>query len=318
MTPLESGTRASLRGLHVVSARVAFVTGSGGTVLRTTDGGRTFEARSVPDAGNLDFRSVVARDSTSVLVASAGTPARVYRSFDGGERFEVVHEDAHPDAFFDSLAIGTGDAIWLFGDPRAGGHLVLREGRAFGDSFTEHGHRLPQPREGEAGFAASNGCITVDAEGRPAVVTSGVTAPPRFLRLGGNAGEVIVCELPLAHGAPGRGAFAVAEDESAIVVVGGDYLAPTDIEGVGAFSHDGGRTFEPARGLRGYRSGVSAVPGRPGTFVAIGPTGGEISTDGGRTFFPVEGLSGHAIDMALGGIGFASGSEGRILRVVLP
>lgn len=36
-----SGTVASLRGLHVVDADVAWASGSGGTYLRTTDGGVT-------------------------------------------------------------------------------------------------------------------------------------------------------------------------------------------------------------------------------------------------------------------------------------
>jgi len=36
-----SGTVASLRGLHVVDADVAWASGSGGTYSRTTDGGVT-------------------------------------------------------------------------------------------------------------------------------------------------------------------------------------------------------------------------------------------------------------------------------------
>src|SRR5947209_7804604 len=57
-TPQRSNTTADLRGVSAVSARVAWASGTGGTVLRTTDGGRTWRADTVPGAGALDFRDV--------------------------------------------------------------------------------------------------------------------------------------------------------------------------------------------------------------------------------------------------------------------
>ena len=319
VTELQSGVRASLRGLHVVSASVAFVSGTGGTLLRTTDAGRSWQPLVIAGAQRLDFRSVAARTSTAIVVASAGRPARVYRSLDG-ERFDLVHEDEHEGAFFDSVALGVDEDLWLFGDPQDGA-FVLRRGLRFGTTFVDHGHRLPTPRPGEAGFAASNACLEVDAAGAALIVTTGATAAPRFLRYDPEApiaARVLATDLPLAHGKASRGAFAVARDETAIVVVGGDYQAPDAREGCGAYSHDGGKSFTVARGLRGYRSGVSAVPGRPGTFVAIGPLGAEISQDGGRTFVPLPELRGNAVTFAGAGIGYACGSDGRVYRVLLP
>ena len=42
---LETGSDAQFRGLAPVSRHVAWVSGTEGTVLRTTDGGRTLEGR---------------------------------------------------------------------------------------------------------------------------------------------------------------------------------------------------------------------------------------------------------------------------------
>src|SRR4051812_1830883 len=50
-----TGSPARLRGLAPVSARTAWVSGSGGTVLRTTDGGRTWADVSPPDAAGLEL-----------------------------------------------------------------------------------------------------------------------------------------------------------------------------------------------------------------------------------------------------------------------
>ena len=47
-TPQESGTTARLRSLSVVGRDVAWASGSGGTVLRTTDGGASWSRRPVP------------------------------------------------------------------------------------------------------------------------------------------------------------------------------------------------------------------------------------------------------------------------------
>ena len=57
----ESHSTASLRGIHAVSKDVAWASGSGGTVLRTVDGGAHWMTCAVPDgakdgAEKLDFR----------------------------------------------------------------------------------------------------------------------------------------------------------------------------------------------------------------------------------------------------------------------
>jgi photosystem II stability/assembly factor-like uncharacterized protein len=45
-----SGTTAGLRGIDSVDGRVAWASGTGGTVLKTTDGGARWTQCAVPDA----------------------------------------------------------------------------------------------------------------------------------------------------------------------------------------------------------------------------------------------------------------------------
>ena len=59
----QSGTTANLRGIESVGKWIAWASGTGGTVLRTVDGGKTWEQCAVPPAAEkLDFRGVRAFD----------------------------------------------------------------------------------------------------------------------------------------------------------------------------------------------------------------------------------------------------------------
>src|SRR6202030_3928932 len=60
-----------LRGVSAVSQKIAWASGTHGTYLRTTDGGRHWLAAQVPDAAALDFRAVVAFSAAAAFLMSA-------------------------------------------------------------------------------------------------------------------------------------------------------------------------------------------------------------------------------------------------------
>src|SRR2546423_7963268 len=82
-TMQSSGVTARLRGVSAVSERVAWASGSGSTVLRTTDGGMRWERLSVT-TDVLDFRDIDAVDMQTVyLLATGNGPAsRIYKTTD--------------------------------------------------------------------------------------------------------------------------------------------------------------------------------------------------------------------------------------------
>src|SRR5271170_7261026 len=88
----ESGTTASLRGISAVNARVAWASGSGGTYLKTLDGGTTWVTAKVPGASDVDFRAVRAFDDKTAFLLSIGNgeKSRIYRTQDGGERWQLM------------------------------------------------------------------------------------------------------------------------------------------------------------------------------------------------------------------------------------
>ncbi|MGH7565319.1 MAG: hypothetical protein ACREK2_00665, partial [Gemmatimonadota bacterium] len=62
LTPQRSGTVAQIIGLDAADERIAWAAGAGGTWVRTTDGGATWETGVVAGAESLQFRDVHAVD----------------------------------------------------------------------------------------------------------------------------------------------------------------------------------------------------------------------------------------------------------------
>ena len=87
--PQESGTNAGFRGLSAVSDQVAWASGSAGTVIRTIDGGQTWEDVSVPETDTLQYRDIEAFDANTAIILSAGSPAKIFKTEDGGKTWTI-------------------------------------------------------------------------------------------------------------------------------------------------------------------------------------------------------------------------------------
>jgi len=106
-----SGTTAGLRGIDSVDGTVAWASGTGGTVLRTTDGGDHWTRCATPDAAKdgatLDFRGIQAFDAQTAIVMSSGPgdKSRLYKTTDGCKSWVLLftNPDA-PNGFWDSFA----------------------------------------------------------------------------------------------------------------------------------------------------------------------------------------------------------------------
>src|SRR6478735_2376486 len=86
MTP--TGTTERFRGLAPVSRDVAWVSGTNGTVVRATDGGRTWGDVSPQGLGTaaLEFRDIEAFDARHAVILSIGEgeDSRILVTDDGG------------------------------------------------------------------------------------------------------------------------------------------------------------------------------------------------------------------------------------------
>src|ERR1700744_2998630 len=102
----KSGTEVQLRGISAVSDKVAWASGAKGTVLRTIDGGETWQRMDIVGAENLDFRDIQAFDQNTAYVLSIGEgdKSRIYKTTDGGRVWQRQFTNYNPNAFYDCFA----------------------------------------------------------------------------------------------------------------------------------------------------------------------------------------------------------------------
>src|SRR5262245_61575889 len=100
-TQQSSGGTATLRGVSAVNDSVAWASGSGNTILRTEDGGRTWHSLTVT-TDKLDFRDVDAIDARTAYLLSIGTgpQSRIYKTTDAGIHWTLQFTNPDPKGFF--------------------------------------------------------------------------------------------------------------------------------------------------------------------------------------------------------------------------
>ena len=315
--PQSSGTATEFRGLHAVNDRVVWAAGRGGVVARTTDGGNTWTADTIPGASSLFLIAIRALDQRRAWALgtafSGASAARIYRTDDGGRTWRLQYENTTAGVFFDGMAFWDANNGIAFGDPLEGRFtlLVTRDGGARWTPVPAE--RSPPAQDGEAAFAASGTAIALGGK-REVWIGTGGGPRARVLYSADRGTTWRASETPATAG-PARGIFGVAfRDRRHGVAVGGDYQNREASVGNLMRSVDGGRTWQlvTSPGLTGVQYGVSAAGRR--TFVSAGPTGSAISNDDGATWRRLEGPGFNTVSCAAA-ICWAAGVEGRIARL---
>lgn len=314
-----SGVNVRLRGVSAVSDQVAWASGAGSTILRTADGGATWQRLPSPTTDRLDFRDIDAVDERTAYVLSIGSGAasRIYKTVDAGATWTQQFINQDPDAFFDAMAFWNAGHGIAVSDSVAGRFVIITTENG-GRTWTPvPADRLPAALPNEGAFAASGTNVTVVGTDHVWFGT-GAAAKARVLRSTDRGKTWQIAETPLAAG-QSAGIYSIAfRDAMHGVIVGGDYAKEADAIDNVAVTADGGATWTRVRerALTGFRSVVAYRPGTTATFIAIGPLGSDITTDDGRTWAPVEGPGFDTFSFAVGGrVGWAAGSQGRVAHL---
>jgi photosystem II stability/assembly factor-like uncharacterized protein len=315
----KSGTEASLRGVSVVDENTAWASGSQGTVLRTVDGGKSWQAVPVPGMSRTDFRDIEAFGAGTAVVLGIGRPAKIFRTEDGGAHWAEVYSSDAPGIFLDALAFADKNAGWAVGDPIDGRFVLLRTedgGRSWRELPPAH---RPAALEGEGCFAASGTCLAARSAAEALICTGGPVA--RLLRTKDGGVTWTATPLPLLAGQPSYGAFGIVfRDERIGLAVGGDYRAESSASGNAAISSDGGVSWTPveSRAPSGFRECAAFIPrSNPPLALTVGPSGSDFSLDDGRTWSPIPGPAGwHSLGVSPSGrCAWAVGKGGLIGRL---
>lgn len=306
-------TKASFRGLSVVNEKVVWASGTGGTVIRTTDGGKTWKVFTVPGAEKLDFRDIEAFDANTAYILSIGNgeSSRIYKTVDGGVTWKNQFTNKNEKAFFDAVACWDAKNCIAMSDPVDGKYLLIetKDGVSWNPIDTS---RMPAAKEGEAAFAASGTCLITQGKKNAFLVTGGSDA--RVFRSHDRGQTWQVADTPITKGTAGSGIFSIAmRDDKNGVIVGGNYEKADERNNTFAMTQDGGATWRSGSRPFGYRSAVAYLDRK--TVVAVGTTGADVSYHRSDTWGKLGGENLNAIAANGRNAVWAVGPSGGIFRL---
>ena len=311
LIPLASGKNTSLRGLSVVDDTVAWASGSKGWTARSINGGKTWIWKQIPGYENLDFRDIEAFSANRALLLSAGTPAVILLTTDGGSVWKEVYRNDSPEIFLDGMDFWDAERGLIYGDPIKSKLVLLktRNGGVNWENISQN--NTINLMVGEASFAASGTAIRCDSKGNTWIATGGSKSRIFYSSDYGNSWKVNDC--PIIQGKSSTGPFSIAFYTKKIgIAVGGDYLIDSSRVNNLILTRNSGKAWlKPFSSTFGYRSAVEYVSKL--RLIATGPGGTDISNDGGKTWTNLSQIGYHTVRKAKSGkLVLLTGSDGRI------
>jgi photosystem II stability/assembly factor-like uncharacterized protein len=307
-------TTASFRGLSVVNEKIVWASGTGGTVIRTVDGGKTWDVMTVPGAEKLDFRDIEAFDANTAYILSIGNgeSSRIYKTVDGGKNWNLQFKNENEKAFFDAITCWDGSRCVAMSDPVDGSYYLVETNDGKQWSVLESAKKYLTAKDGEAAFAASGTCLIRVGDKLVFLVTGGNDA--RVFRSEDRAWTWSTAATPVTKGTSGSGIFSIAMfDAKNGVIVGGNYEKPNESKDNLAFTSDGGKTWTLGMGLSGYRSAVAYIDRK--RIIAVGTNGTDLSRDGGKTWKKIGDENLNAVQAKGQYAAWAVGPKGVVVRM---
>ena len=314
---LTSGTKTSLRGLSVVNDQVIWVSGSNGTIGKSTNGGKKWKWMTVNGFEKTDFRDIEAFDANTAIIMGIAEPAYILKTNDGGESWRVVYENKTKGMFLDAMDFANNQLGIIVGDPINGKIFIARTNNS-GNSWEEIDEKQYRPTadSGEAFFAASGSNIKLFFNGDYFIVSGGFRS-----RLISNSSAT---DLPIIQGKESTGANGIDIYDNGIpdkpgqrmVVVGGDFNADSLAVNNCFYSVNAGKTWlAPDTPPHGYRSSVEYLSKKD--LITCGLNGVDYSGDAGKNWKWISKESFHVCRIArIGTAVFLAGNNGKIARVV--
>lgn len=312
---LQSRPGVSFRGLSIVNNRFFWVSGSKGTVGRSTDAGNTIAWLTVQGHEKRDFRDIEAFDAVTAVIMAVDSPGLILRTHDAGASWQEVYQDNRSGIFLDAMDFWRDRDGMTIGDP-IDGKTILIQTRDAGKSWSPVPEAaLPVPDTGEACFASSGTNIQLLSKTKFAFVTGGQSA--RYFN-----GRSFI-SLPLVQHGNSTGANSLAirgglkkKSRRHQYVVGGDFTKDTVRIGNAAYTNNGGRTWIlPKEPPYGYRSSVVYITRHK--MVTCGTSGVDVSEDGGRHWRNISKTGYHVCKVAKDGKSvYLAGGNGRMAKLI--
>jgi photosystem II stability/assembly factor-like uncharacterized protein len=311
-----SPAKASFRAISALSAETCWVSGSGGTVLRTTDGGETWQQFKIAGTDSLDFRDIQAfsKDRAVLMGAGPGNLSKIYATEDGGKTWQIKYQNELPEGFFNGFSFWNEQKGLLAGDPIEGKLFILKTEDGGNSWHRISVENIPTMQKEEYGFSASGTHICTKAGNKAWIVTGGAVARVFYSNDGGETWQVST--TPMLHGESSEGIFSVDfRDSKHGLAVGGDYTEKNTDKPTLIISKNGGKTWKEGKNIDlGFRSAVAFSIDK--TVICVGQSAESISYDNGKTWQTISQTGFHTLSLSQDKKwAWAAGGKGKIARL---
>lgn len=315
---MKTPTKSLLQAISQVDENTVWISGHDATVIKTTDGGTSWESFKHPTGDTLQFRDIHAFDSNKAVVMSAGPgPLSRIFTFSGNSTWEenFVMQDSLGfldciDFWDDQNGIAYGDAI----DDYPYILLTSDGGKSWKRAPTD---KMPEAGNGEGGFAASGTCVTTGENGS-AWIATGAGGNCRVLLTNDYGKTWTETTSPLIKG-DAAGNTSISFTGKMGFLVGGDLAKPNEYTDNSAFTTDGGLTWslaEQPKTLGAFYGGAITKYQKQIFAFACGPNGLDYTSNFGETWTTLDTLNYWAVSVHEN-VGFVSGQGGQVLKITL-
>jgi len=282
---LQDSIKSSFRGLSVPSDNVVWVSGSNGTVGRSTDAGKTWNWMKVTGFEKRDFRDIEAFDSLTAIIMAVDNPADILKTTDGGKSWKSVFHKEQEGMFLDAMDCMNDTTCICLGDPIENYFTVLKSlshDFVLIASNSKSRDVIPAAKD-EALFAASGSNIKFFSTYEYAFISGGSTSNLYIVGLK----SFRKFNIPIIQGKSGSGAFSLcAVDPKQFYITGGDYVEYGKDSGNVVYTTNTGKTWKHSS-VNGYRSCI--IQSGKKTFITCGTNGVDISFDDCKTWQLIHG-----------------------------
>ena len=313
---ISKDVKTDIRGLSVVNDNIVWVSGSNGTIGKSSNGGKTWTWMTVKGFEKMEFRDIEAFDANTAVIMGIVEPSCILRTTDGGQNWKIVFQSTAKGMFLDAMDFSTPLHGIVVGDPINQKPFLaetLDGGINWKEKMIEGQHARTD--SGEAFFAASGSNIRMFENSTLYLVSGGTRS--RLIT------KQDATTLPIIQGKESTGANSIDifddgipnKPGKRIAVAGGDFTKDSLTDSSFIYSLDGGKNWKiPKTAPHGYRSCVEYLSRTE--LLTCGLNGVDYSSNDGKTFSWISKEGFHVCRIARTGRAvFLAGNNGKIAKL---